>query len=139
MGLFDHLKELEDRQAEDRRRQNHDRIRVVITMVNEPEKDEPADYFYVQIKSTARLCQIMQEYQGACHPLSRGDFSLSPKNFAPRFGPQLTITDTAIWEVTQIWEDHGWREEFNRDHVAWALEDFFHTLTGYYAQVSFIK
>lgn len=128
--------ELEARRAEEERRRREDRVRVIITVVSEPEPDNPADFMYLQVKASGRLRHAMEEFQSR-FPLYRDTFTEAPSNFLTRHGPQLVITEEALSEVTGHWGAQDWRDGdgIRRDWIEWAMDDFIHGLSGYHALV----
>lgn len=120
-------------------RREHERVRVTVTMFNEPDPEEEADTFYVQVKATNRLREIMRGYQ-CQYPRSWWDFEDAPANFCPQYGPQLVVTEMALFEVTGYWGPDDWRDEdgVRRDCIEWALDDFIYQLTGYHALVEWV-
>ena len=117
-------------------RKTHDRVRVIVTMMSLPDPDEPADSFYVQVKASGRLREIMRKYQSE-YPEWNDCFEDAPINFVPQHGPQLHISESALEAVTGYWGCDDWRDK-EVDYVGcveWALYDFIHTLTGFYAKV----
>jgi hypothetical protein len=128
-------RELQKKAALQEHRRSHDRLRVIITCFSQPDPDDPADSFYIQIKATARLRKVMAEYQ-ASHPLTRDCFDDSPRNFLPQHGSQLTITESALFSVTGYWGEDDWRDgEIHHMDIEYALDDFFYNLTQFHAKV----
>lgn len=131
-----HLREWEARRIEEERRRREDRVRVIITMVSEPEPDNPADYMYLQVKASGRLRRLMEEFQSRSPSVYRDTFTEAPSNFLPQHGPQFVITEEALSEVTGYWGAQDWRDEgIQRDWIEWAMDDFIHGLSGYHALV----
>ena len=133
MDILERFEELETRLAEDRRRRQHDRIRTVVTMVSEPVPDEPADTFSLSVKATSRLRAAMVTYQDRY--ADPWGIEETPKNFYPRYGPQLTIDEDAILKVTG-WSWDTWYDG-KPEQLVDLLRDFVYSLTEYYPLVQF--
>lgn len=136
-GLEAQWEALGARMAEDRRRQDHDRVRVVITMVSEPEPDEPASSLCVQLRATERLRGLMRRYWREYGPWASWDFCEAPANIYPQQGQQLVIEDMAFEAVLGISVAECY--DGNLQQVEWLVDDFIRTLSGYYALVSWAE
>lgn len=131
------MQEMEAQRVEELRRRENDRVRIIITMVNEPELNDPAAYFYLQVKSTARIRDAMILYQSRVSFYARDGFAEASPNSLPQYGPQLIIDELALNEITGYWGADDWRDGICPKCICWALDDFFFALTGYHALVEF--
>jgi len=117
------------------------RVRVTVTAVNEPDLDDPADYMYIQVKSTDKLRDLMAEYAARVPSALLYEFRDAPINILPQHGQQLRITAHALEEVTGYWGNREWREEegIQLSWVEWALDDFVRVLSGCHALVQWAR
>jgi len=123
------------RRIEQERRRTEDRLRVIVTLVSEPDPDDVAAFFYVQVKASRRLHQVMTEFQ-ARHPWHRADFDVASPNVLPQHGEQFYITEMGLFLTTGRWGPDDWCDE---DGVRVALDDLVYGLSGYHAQVQFAR
>jgi hypothetical protein len=141
MGFGERFKEAEARRLEREWRLDHDRVRVIVTGVNEPDPDDPADYLWLQIKATKRLQALMVRYADLSLVAFRDGFEIAPPNYLPQHGSQLRITEDALAAVTGYWGNDDWRgqEGVRKNWLTWAIDDFVHALSGYHALVQWAR
>jgi len=121
---------LQRRLREDRRRKREDRVRTLVTVVSEPDPDEPADSFYLHVRANARWRELMSQYQ---REFDCWGVEVAPSNVLPQYGAQIRVDEEAIRAVT------GWSWDELYDgrpgQIADMLTDFVHALSGFYPQV----
>jgi len=134
-ALIEKWQQMEQRRCLFNWRKDHDRLRVVVTLINEPEPNDPATYFYIQVKATDRLRAAAVEFSRR-YPL-HGSFADAPPNVCPGYGPQLVIDELAFYEATGYWGPDDWRDAVKREWIKWAVDDLIFSLTEHHTLVEF--
>lgn len=91
-------------QMERRRRQrerNRERGRVLVTVTGVNQPAEAAEYFYITVKQTARLQDLLED---ALAPRDRDAIESLPPNCLPQHGPQVRITEVAWEALGERWD-----------------------------------
>ena len=128
VGIVEQWAAAEARRQQREYNREHDRVRIIVTSVNQPA--EEAELFYVTVKHSARLEKLLT----CALKLNRARAAVgaASPNHLPHHGPQLRIEESAWDALGEDWravldptEDRTWAAQY----IEAALQDLLQAAT----------